>query len=150
MSEITRTEPIRPTIANLMPPAMVDRLHRRALLAGVIAALLCILGAATHPHQFLRSYLVGYIMGLGLSLEGPGLLLFGTTLTRTVLARILSSALHCCSTMCGLLFIDGQRLITMCFMIMLTAALFNNRPMSQALVPETLDDLGNLTVGMVM
>src|SRR5713226_39157 len=75
MSEITRTEPIQPTIANLMPPAMVDSLQRRALLAGVLAALLCILGAATHPHQFLRSYLVGYIMGLGLSLGSLGLLM---------------------------------------------------------------------------
>src|SRR5260370_23518517 len=75
MSEITRTEPIQPTIANLMPPAMVDSLQRRALLAGVLAALLCILGAATHPHQFRRSYLVGYMMGLGLSLGSLGLLM---------------------------------------------------------------------------
>ncbi|PYX93212.1 MAG: hypothetical protein DMG67_04790 [Acidobacteria bacterium] len=270
MSEITRTEPIRPSIANLMPPAMVDSLQRRALLAGVIAALLCILGAATHPHQFLRSYLVGYIMGLGLSLGslgllmvqyltkgnwgflirrqleagsrvlplmailfiplgigvwnhnlypwantkllspedlqqfkmrayltpqwfivraivyfalwivlayflnkwgkqqdyedvpdlprsrryqklcGPGLVLFCITVTMAVVDWIMSLDIHWYSTMYGLIFIDGQGLITMCFMIMLTAALFKYRPMSQVLVPKTLHDLGNLTLAMVM
>ncbi|HTD23809.1 MAG TPA: hypothetical protein VK738_14210 [Terriglobales bacterium] len=265
MSETTRTSPAR-TIADLMPPIMLDRLQRRALLLGVIAGLACLLGARVSPHQFLRSYLVGYMMGLGLSLgslgllmvqyltkgnwgflirrqleagsrvlplmfvlfapiwagikglypwggqlsqedlhqfkmqayltpkwfivrsvayfvvwiviafflnkwgkqqdyddvpdlprsrrfqtlAAPGLVIFCITVTFAVVDWIMSLDIHWYSTIYGLIFIDGQGLITMCFMIMMTAALFKYRPMSQVLVPQTLHDLGNLTLAMVM
>ncbi len=265
MSETTRTSPAR-TIADLMPPIMLDRLQTRALLVFVIAAGFCLGGAAIHPHQFLRSYLVGYMMGLGLSLgslgllmvqyltkgnwgflirrqleagsrvlplmfvlfapiwagikglypwggqlsqedlhqfkmqayltpkwfivrsvtyfvvwivialflnkwgkqqdhddvpdlprsrrfqtlAAPGLVIFCITVTFAVVDWIMSLDIHWYSTIYGLIFIDGQGLITMCFMIMMTAALFKYRPMSQVLVPQTLHDLGNLTLAMVM
>ena len=270
MSEITRSEPIRRTVADLMPPAMLERLQRQALMIGVIGAVACILGAATNTQQFLRSYLVGYMLGLGLSLGslgllmvqyltkgnwgflirrqleagsrvlplmavlflpialginglypwsdagrkalseedlhqfkmqayltpkffiiraviyfvvwlaiayflnkwgkeqdhddapdlprsrryqtlcGPGLVIFCITVTLAVIDWIMSLDIHWYSTMYGLIFIDGQGLIAMCFVVMMTAALFKYRPMSQVLVPQTLHDLGNLTLAMVM
>src|SRR5262245_25919131 len=75
MSEITRTEPIQPTVANLAPPAMIGVLQRRALLAGVVFGFACILGAVHNSDQFLRAYLVAYMLGLGLSLGSLGLLM---------------------------------------------------------------------------
>lgn len=268
MSERTRTEPVQPTIANLAAPPMIDALRMKALLVGVVFAAVCIVAAFLHTQQFLRSYLVGYIMGLGLSLGslgllmvqyltkgnwgflirrqleagsrlfplmfilfipigigvwtnnlypwtgklsdedvhqfklqayltpkwftiravlyfviwfaiayflnkwgkeqdfedrpdlprsrryqklcGPGMVIFALTVTMAVVDWIMSLDIHWYSTMYGLIFIDGQGLITMCFMIMLTAALFKYRPISQVLVPRTLHDLGNLTLAMVM
>ena len=81
---------------------------------------------------------------------GPGLVLFAITVTMAVVDWIMSLDIHWYSTMYGLIFIDGQALSAMCFAIMLTAALFKYRPMSQVLVPKTLHDLGNLTLAMVM
>jgi hypothetical protein len=81
---------------------------------------------------------------------GPGLVLFAITVTMAVVDWIMSLDIHWYSTMYGLIFIDGQGLIAMCFAIMLTAAMFKYRPMSQVLVPRTLHDLGNLTLAMVM
>ncbi|HTC95914.1 MAG TPA: hypothetical protein VK699_20905 [Terriglobales bacterium] len=270
MSEITRSQPIHRTAADLMPPVMLERLQRRALLVFVVAGILCILGAATHTQQFMRSYLVGYVLGLGLSLGclgllmvqyltkgnwgflirrqleagsrvlplmaalflpilvavwnhdlypwadktklsaedlaqfkmqayltpkfftiraviyfavwiviasflnkwgkeqdqedapdlprsrrfqtlcGPGLVIFCITVTFAVVDWIMSLDIHWYSTIYGLIFIDGQGLIAMCFVIMMTAAMFKYRPMSQVLVPQTLHDLGNLTLAMVM
>ncbi|HZR29947.1 MAG TPA: hypothetical protein VFA71_14310 [Terriglobales bacterium] len=270
MSEITRSEPINRTVADLMPPVLLERLQTRALLVGVIGAAACILGAATNTQQFMRSYLVGYMLGLGLSLGslgllmmqyltkgnwgflirrqleagsrvlplmavlflpivlginglypwseagrkmlteedlhqfkmqayltpkffviraiiyfavwialayflnkwgkeqdredvpdlprsrryqtlcGPGLVVFCITVTLAVIDWVMSLDIHWYSTMYGLIFIDGQGLIAMCFIIMMTAALFKYRPMSQVLVPQTLHDLGNLTLAMVM
>jgi hypothetical protein len=267
MSEITRSDSIHRTIADLMPPVMLDRLQKRALLVFVLAAVALCLGAVAHPPEFLRSYLVGYMLGLGLSLGslgllmvqyltkgnwgflirrqleagsrvlpimfvlflpivagvyrglypwtaklsaedlaqfkmhayltpkyfiarffayfltwiviafflnkwgkqqdhddvpdlprsrryqklcGPGLVIFCITVTLAVVDWVMSLDMHWYSTMYGLIFIDGQGLIAMCFIIMMTAALFKYRPMSQVLVPQTLHDLGNLTLAMVM
>jgi len=256
------------TAADLMPPAMLDRVQTRAFLIGVIAAVLCLLGAATKTPEFLRSYLVGYMLGLGLSLGclsllmlqyltkgnwgfllrrmleagsrnlpmmavlflpiaagmgqlypwvdktklsaedahqmkmavyltpnyfviraviyfavwitlayflnkwgrqqdfedapdlprsrryqklcGPGMVIFCITVTLAVVDWIMSLDIHWFSTMYGLIFIDGQALFAMAFMIIMVAALVKYRPMSEVVVPRTLHDLGNLTLAMVM
>src|SRR5215470_13069776 len=45
-----------------------QRLQRRALLVGLVAVGLCVLGYFVHPAQFFRSYLMAYMFWLGVVL----------------------------------------------------------------------------------
>ena len=270
MSEVTRSQYVQHTAAELMPPGMLDRVQQRAFLLGVLGALACVIGAVVETDVFLRCYLVGYMLGLGLSLGclgllmlqyltkgnwgflirrqleagsrnlpmmavlflpialgldrlypwagdsrkmlskedldqfkmqayltpryfilravcyfaiwialsyflnkwgreqdfedapdlprsrryqklcGPGMVIFCITVTLAVVDWIMSLDIHWYSTMYGLIFIDGQGLIAMSFMIIMIGALVKYRPMSDVVVPRTLHDLGNLTLAMVM
>ncbi len=46
----------------------LDRLQKGALIVGGIATVLCVVGAVMTPHQFYRSYLVGFLFWTGISL----------------------------------------------------------------------------------
>jgi hypothetical protein len=46
----------------------VDRLQWRALVAGVVALVVCVIGAAFDPRQFFRAYLAAYQFFLGIGL----------------------------------------------------------------------------------
>lgn len=63
------------TAAELAAPAVADRLQRRALLVGVVGVVGCIIGAIINLDQFLRSYLLAYMLWLGLSLGSMALLM---------------------------------------------------------------------------
>jgi hypothetical protein len=56
-------------------PDSVGRLQRNALMAGGIGILLCILAAMKAPQIFFPSYLMGYMLVLGLALGSLGLLM---------------------------------------------------------------------------
>jgi hypothetical protein len=56
-------------------PESVGRLQQRALLAGVIGVVLCILGFVKSPESLLHSYLPAFMFILGLSLGSLGLLM---------------------------------------------------------------------------
>jgi hypothetical protein len=56
-------------------PDSVGRLQRNALAAGGIALLVCIFGAIKSPQVFFPSYLMGYLLVLGLALGSLGLLM---------------------------------------------------------------------------
>jgi hypothetical protein len=56
-------------------PDSVGRLQRNALVAGGIALLLCIVGVMKAPQVFFPSYLMGYMLVLGLALGSLGLLM---------------------------------------------------------------------------
>jgi hypothetical protein len=45
-----------------------DRLQQRALVIGGVGLALCLVGALRDPKQFFRSYLVGYLLWLGIAL----------------------------------------------------------------------------------
>jgi hypothetical protein len=49
-------------------PREVDRIQQRALVVGLIGGAGCLLGAALSPHQFFRSYLIGYLFWAGITL----------------------------------------------------------------------------------
>ena len=53
----------------------LDFIRNRSLAVGVVAAVLCILGAFLEPQQFLRSYLVAYVYWLGVPLGSLALLM---------------------------------------------------------------------------
>src|SRR5258708_19459730 len=56
-------------------PDSVGRLEKRALLVGVLGLLVSIVGWITKPEDFFRSYLVAFLLVLGLSLGSLGLLM---------------------------------------------------------------------------
>ena len=58
-----------------MAPESVSRLQQRALFAGLIGLVLCIIGYVKSPENFLHSYLLAFIFVLGLSLGSLGLLM---------------------------------------------------------------------------
>jgi hypothetical protein len=63
------------TATELAAPAVADRLQRRAVLIGIIGVVGCIIGAVINLDQFLRSYLLAYMLWLGLSLGCLALLM---------------------------------------------------------------------------
>ena len=56
-------------------PDSVGRLQRNALVAGGLALILCIFGAIKSPQVFFPSYLMAYMLVLGLALGSLGLLM---------------------------------------------------------------------------
>ena len=56
-------------------PDSVGRLEKRALVVGVLGLLVCIAGWITKPEDFFRSYLIAFLVVLGLSLGSLGLLM---------------------------------------------------------------------------
>ena len=56
-------------------PESVGRLEKRALVAGVLGLVVSIMGWITKPEDFFRSYLVAFLLVLGLSLGSLGLLM---------------------------------------------------------------------------
>jgi len=63
------------TAQDYKAPESVGRLQQRALFVGGIAALLCIFLGFKQPAAFLRSYLIGYLLVLGLALGSLGLVM---------------------------------------------------------------------------
>src|ERR671931_2520701 len=55
------------TPRDTLPPRW-QRLQRRVLLVGLVAAGLCVLGYFVNPAQFFRSYLMAYMFWLGVVL----------------------------------------------------------------------------------
>src|SRR5215831_13299876 len=51
----------------MLPPRW-QRLQHRALLVGLVAMGLCVIGYLVHPEQFFRSYLMAYLFWLGVVL----------------------------------------------------------------------------------
>jgi hypothetical protein len=56
-------------------PESVGRLQQRALVAGLVGVVLCVIGYLKAPGDFLHSYLLAFIFVLGLSLGSLGLLM---------------------------------------------------------------------------
>jgi len=52
----------------LRPGHVLRRVQRGALVVGMVAGALCVLGALASPSQFLRSYLVAYLFFTGIAL----------------------------------------------------------------------------------
>src|SRR6266481_623105 len=56
-------------------PESIDRIRQRALIAGMVGLLICIIGITKAPDRFFPSYLLAFIFVLGLSLGSLGLLM---------------------------------------------------------------------------
>src|SRR6266436_2384730 len=56
-------------------PESIDRIRQRALIAGMIGLVICIIGIFKAPDRFFPSYLLAFMFILGLSLGSLGLLM---------------------------------------------------------------------------
>jgi hypothetical protein len=63
------------TAQDYKTPDSVGRLQRNALVAGGVGLILCLLAAIKSPQVFYPSYLMGYLLVLGLALGSLGLLM---------------------------------------------------------------------------
>jgi len=63
------------TAQDYKEPESVGRLQRGALAVGVVGLILCAIGAAKSPADFYHSYLIAFLLVLGLSLGSLGLLM---------------------------------------------------------------------------
>ena len=63
------------TAQDYMAPESVGRLQQRALAVGVVGSIFCLFGWFRWPSQFFQSYLISFLLVLGLSLGSMGLLM---------------------------------------------------------------------------
>ncbi len=84
------------------------------------------------------------------ALSGPGLVFWGFAVTFMAIDWVLSLDPRWFSTMFGLLFIAGQALSAIAFLITVMVLLSYRRPLSEILTPRHIHDLGKLLLTMVM
>jgi hypothetical protein len=84
------------------------------------------------------------------ALAGPGILFWGLTVTFMSIDWVMSLNPHWFSTMFGLLFIAGQALNAMAFLIIVLALLSFRRPLAGIMNATHLHDLGKLLLALVM
>ena len=83
-------------------------------------------------------------------ISGPGLVFWGFSVTFLAIDWAMSLNPHWFSTMFGLLFIAGQGLSALSFLILVLVFLSNFRPMSEILTARHLHDVGKLLLANVM
>jgi hypothetical protein len=84
------------------------------------------------------------------SLSAPGLLLYGLTVTFASVDWAMSLEPHWFSTIYGVMFMVGQALATLAFVLVVLLALARRRPLAGVLAPSHYHDLGTLMFAFVM
>ena len=84
------------------------------------------------------------------NVSAPGLLLYGLTVTFASIDWMMSLEPHWYSTIYGLLFIGGQVLATLAFVIIVAMLLSDQKPLADVVRPSHFHDLGNLLFAFVM
>jgi|SRR5581483_6731953 len=84
------------------------------------------------------------------ALSGPGLVLYGFSLAFASIDWIMSLNPHWISTIYGLIFLAGQCLSSICFVVVIAAILQRYKPMSEYLRPGQVQDYGKLMLTFVM
>jgi len=84
------------------------------------------------------------------ALSGPGLILYGFTITFAVIDWVMSIDPSWISTIFGLSFLIGQVLSALCFAVVVERILFRYRPMSELLKPEQVHDHGKFMLAFIM
>ena len=80
----------------------------------------------------------------------PGLLVYGLTVTFATVDWVMSLDPHWYSTMFALIFIAGQVLSTLAFVVLAMRLLGEHQPLADVLRPAHLHDLGNLMLAFTM
>jgi len=122
----------------------------------IVRALFYFLCWCTLPH-FLNKWSLeqdrhpGYEVTRRLQLfSGPGLVLYGLTMTFASIDWIMSLEPHWYSSIFGMLIVIGQALSAMAFTIVIMCLLSKHAPMSKVLLPRHFHDLGKLLLAFVM
>ena len=84
------------------------------------------------------------------ALSGPGLILYGFTITFAVIDWVMSLDPSWISTIFGLSFLIGQVLSALCFAIVVERILYRYKPMSELLKPEQVHDHGKFMLTFIM
>lgn len=84
------------------------------------------------------------------ALSGPGLVLYGLTVTFASIDWVMSLEPDWFSTIYGMIFMCGQGLLTLCFVIALLMLLAQHKPLADVVRPSHFHDLGNLTLTFVI
>lgn len=83
-------------------------------------------------------------------MSGPGLVLFGLTVTFAAIDWVMSLDPEWFSTMFGLAFMEGQALTGLAFAVAMVVWLSQFEPLCQVISPEHFHDLGKLLLAFVM
>ena len=83
-------------------------------------------------------------------LSAPGLIIYALTITFASTDWVMSLEPHWFSTIYGMMFMVGQALTTLAFVIAVLALLADTPPISEFLEPEIFNDLGNLLFAFIM
>ena len=84
------------------------------------------------------------------AVAGPGLILYGFTITFAVIDWIMSLDPSWISTIFGLAILIGEVLSAMCFAVVVERILFNYKPMSDMLKPDYVHDHGKWILVFIM
>jgi len=84
------------------------------------------------------------------ALSGPGLILYGFTISFAAIDWVMSLDPSWISTIYGLLVLIGEVLAALCFAVVIERILFRYRPMSELLKPDHVQDHGKLMLAFVM
>ncbi|HEX5734637.1 MAG TPA: hypothetical protein VF131_17520 [Blastocatellia bacterium] len=83
-------------------------------------------------------------------LSGPGLVLYGLTATFASIDWVMSLEPEWFSTLFGILFMGGQGVAAMAFIIAVLVLLKNRKPFSEIIAPRHFHDLGKLLLAFIM
>jgi hypothetical protein len=84
------------------------------------------------------------------AVSGPGLILYGFTISFAAIDWIMSLDPSWISTIFGLIILIGQVLSAMCFAVVVERILFNYKPMSDMLRPDFVHDHGKWMLTFIM
>ncbi len=84
------------------------------------------------------------------AVAGPGLILYGFTISFAAIDWVMSLDPSWISTIFGLVVLIGQVLSAMCFAVVVERILFNYKPMSEMLKPDFVHDHGKWMLTFVM
>lgn len=84
------------------------------------------------------------------AVAGPGLILYGFTITFATIDWVMSIDPSWISTIFGLVVLAGELLSAICFAVVVERILFNYRPMSEMLKPDFVHDHGKWMLTFIM
>ena len=84
------------------------------------------------------------------NLSGPGLVLYGLTVTFSAIDWIMSLEPRWYSTIYGMIFMVGHALVALAFVTGVGFVLWNRRPLANVTAPWVFQDLGNMLLALVM
>jgi len=84
------------------------------------------------------------------AVSGPGLILYGFTVSFAAIDWVMSLDPSWTSTIFGLVVLIGQVLSAMCFAVVVERILFNYKPMSEMLTPDFVHDHGKWMLAFTM
>lgn len=83
-------------------------------------------------------------------LSGPGLVLYGLTVTFAAFDWVMTLGPQWHSTIFGAVFMVGQGLAALCFVVVVSSRLVNRGPLTGVISPKLFQDLGNMMLAFVM